>query len=68
MINPDEVFDASTYPVTDFDTNEIVNVIDTVGDADIVGVKVRTTQLHSSPLITTFFAAKKDIVISGISL
>ena len=34
------MFDASTDPVTDFDTGENVNVIDTAGTADITGVKV----------------------------
>ena len=34
------MFDASTDPVTDFDTGENVNVIDTTGTADITGVKV----------------------------
>ena len=34
------MFDASTGPVTDFDTGENVNVIDTAGTADITGVKV----------------------------
>ena len=34
------MFDASTDPVTDFDTGDNVNVIDTAGNADITGVKV----------------------------
>ena len=34
------MFDASTDDVTDFDTNAIVNVIDTAGLQDVLGVKV----------------------------
>ena len=40
-MRPDEMFDASTDLVTDFDTGDNVNVIDTAGNADITGVKVR---------------------------
>ena len=39
------MFDASTDLVTDFDTGDNVNVIDTAGNADITGVKVRGLEL-----------------------
>lgn len=39
------MFDASTDPVTDFDTGDTVNVIDTIGYADIIGVKVEFASL-----------------------
>ena len=38
------MFDASTDLATDFDTTDTVNVIDTAGNADITGVKVRSLE------------------------